>query len=223
MRLVLAFVIPFAMAGPTNSCAASLPCSVADADGDGHDAIECGGDDCDDDNASRYPGAVEVCDLAGLDEDCDLSTGGDKDLDGDGFHDVLCCNVGADDDDCGTDCDDTVASTSPVGTEICNGTDDNCDGQTDEGLLVEFFTDDDQDGFGGVSFGELCAQDQGTLARRGGDCNDDNPAIHPGAVLCGQLPEEVFVCEADGFYRDDTCGAQLVCHVQPNATGVCAP
>ena len=31
-----------------------------------------------------------------------------------------------------TDCDDTSATTNPGGTETCNGTDDNCDGATDE-------------------------------------------------------------------------------------------
>ncbi|MDP2308046.1 MAG: putative metal-binding motif-containing protein [Pseudomonadota bacterium] len=40
-----------------------------DADSDGYDAIEAGGDDCDDDNAFTYPGAVEYCDT--VDQDCD--------------------------------------------------------------------------------------------------------------------------------------------------------
>jgi hypothetical protein len=40
-----------------------------DEDGDGHTAVSCGGDDCDDENADAYPGAVESCD--GIDENCD--------------------------------------------------------------------------------------------------------------------------------------------------------
>ncbi|MGV8171441.1 MAG: putative metal-binding motif-containing protein, partial [Candidatus Woesearchaeota archaeon] len=46
------------------------------------------------------------------------------DIDNDGF-----------DARCG-DCDDTSAATNPNATEICNGADDNCDGQIDEGCPV---------------------------------------------------------------------------------------
>src|SRR5690606_1533361 len=37
-------------------------CEVPDADGDGVDSVECGGSDCDDNDANRYPGNAEVCD-----------------------------------------------------------------------------------------------------------------------------------------------------------------
>jgi hypothetical protein len=40
-----------------------------DRDGDGHDSATCGGDDCDDLAASRYPGAPELCNF--VDDDCD--------------------------------------------------------------------------------------------------------------------------------------------------------
>ena len=46
---------------PTMSC-------TRDADQDGHIAMECGGDDCDDLNASRSPSLGEICDE--LDNDC---------------------------------------------------------------------------------------------------------------------------------------------------------
>lgn len=40
-----------------------------DRDRDGHRAMHCGGDDCDDNNADRSPGLDETCD--GIDNDCD--------------------------------------------------------------------------------------------------------------------------------------------------------
>src|SRR5688500_11508227 len=45
-----------------------------DADLDGRSAMECGGTDCDDRDADRFPGNPEVCDDAGHDEDCDPAT-----------------------------------------------------------------------------------------------------------------------------------------------------
>ncbi len=42
---------------------------IVDADGDGHSPLSEGGDDCDDADASVYPGAPEACD--GIDTDCD--------------------------------------------------------------------------------------------------------------------------------------------------------
>ncbi|MBK7777969.1 MAG: hypothetical protein IPI43_28295 [Sandaracinaceae bacterium] len=37
-------------------------CTDGDMDGDGHDAVACGGDDCDDTDADRFPGNPETCD-----------------------------------------------------------------------------------------------------------------------------------------------------------------
>ena len=60
-------------------------CAITpDADGDGVVALACGGLDCDDTRPDVFPGNVEVCDDASLDEDCDPSTVGTEDRDGDG-------------------------------------------------------------------------------------------------------------------------------------------
>lgn len=65
-----------------------------DIDGDGQRSIVHGGPDCDDQDANRLSGGVEVCDVDGVDEDCDLGTAGGRDLDGDGHLSSECFNWG---------------------------------------------------------------------------------------------------------------------------------
>ncbi|MCK6508310.1 RCC1 domain-containing protein, partial [Myxococcota bacterium] len=92
-------------------------------DGDGHfPAGGCvgGGDDCDDGDATAFPGAAEVCD--GDDEDCDgladegLDSPYHPDADGDGYGDDtvtawFCAAPGAGYSTFGGDCDDTYYNT----------------------------------------------------------------------------------------------------------------
>ncbi|MDH5491568.1 MAG: putative metal-binding motif-containing protein, partial [Myxococcales bacterium] len=104
-----------------------------DADGDGVSSLDCGGSDCDDADAERYPGATEICDAEGHDEDCDPTTLG-PDVDGDGFVGAACCFLELPGGSlrCGADCDDGSRDIRPTAPESCNGLDDDCDGFTDE-------------------------------------------------------------------------------------------
>ena len=202
--------------------AAYADCTTPDVDGDGHSAIVCGGDDCDDTNPARYPSAVEICDAADLDEDCNYDTPGFRDMDGDGFNDDACRNispsgfiVGGD------DCDDSNASVHRIAGEICNGIDDNCDGAIDDGLTREFYLDADGDGFGSQSVGLLCPQSGADYASRSGDCNDANESIFPGMQVCVSATD-VEICGLDGLWAADTCDIDQECIAQPNDLGVCA-
>ncbi len=91
-----------------------------DSDGDGHASIASGGDDCDDTNARRFPGAGEVCDSAHLDEDCNPNTFGQQDSDGDGYFKAQCCNRTHNAVNCGNDPDDSNPAIKPGAIE-CSG------------------------------------------------------------------------------------------------------
>ncbi len=157
-------------------------CSVThDADGDGHDALECSGDDCDDSDANRYPTNAEVCDAGGHDEDCDSATIGELDVDGDGFIADSCCNT--DDsggEKCGEDCNDARRNVHPNASEVCDHFDNDCNGEIDEELQVSGFIDLDADLYGDPSKKTKgCPGDSG-FVETAGDCDDDNPQANAG-------------------------------------------
>lgn len=158
-------------------------CRVPDADGDGRAAIACGGDDCDDSDASVSPGLTEICDSAGIDEDCNPRTMGDLDADGDGHVDMRCCNG----EFCGTDCNDRNANINTRSTEVCNKLDDNCDGSVDEGVLLEAYKDNDRDGFGDPAQRQLLCPIGNQLKNfsiNDFDCNDKDRSVNPAQGNC---------------------------------------
>jgi len=91
----------------------------------------------------------------------------------------------------GDDCDDADPATYPGADEYCDGVDNNCDGVTDEDSAVDaqaWGPDADSDGYAdadGATF-NACSADPG-FASDGGDCDDGDAAINPGAVeICDE-------------------------------------
>jgi hypothetical protein len=173
-----------------------------DVDQDGHIAIACGGDDCDDLNPLSYPGAPEFCG-DGADNDCN-GTAEDKDADGDGHIDMACG---------GDDCNDNSKLAKPGLVEVCgDGLDNDCDGSIDN-------KDVDQDLFLDPDCG-------------GTDCNDNEKSVHPGAQeLCDGLDNDCNQViddkdnDGDGFI-DEACPDGTDCNdeqftVNPGADEVC--
>lgn len=206
------------------SCISTVP----DVDGDGSGAASCRdnrgmalGDDCDDNNANRFPGNLEVCDVAKVDEDCDPRTIGDIDDDGDGYVNSGCANTKEDGGiNRGLDCDDTKEAVHPGQAELCNFVDDNCNGTTDEGVTRLRFKDEDQDGYGTGAGAMGCVDTPGTSAF-GTDCDDTNPAMHPGEMRCAAGSQlEYELCTVDGGFARAFC-VQSSCRPQPNGRGLC--
>ena len=80
-------------------------------------------------------------------------------------------------------CHDGVCVGGPIQPEVCNGFDDDCNGQVDDGAsdCTVYYTDWDADGYGVSGESEcLCAPAKPFTATVGGDCNDTNAWSHPG-------------------------------------------
>jgi len=113
---------------------------ICDEDGDGYTIAE---GDCDDTNPNIYPGALEICNS--LDDDCDgfvdenVGTTWYADADSDGYGEAsdsqIACNQPEGYVNNASDCNDANDQIHPGATEMCNGLDDNCDGQVDETTL----------------------------------------------------------------------------------------
>ncbi|MEJ2032932.1 MAG: cytochrome c3 family protein [Deltaproteobacteria bacterium] len=112
---------------------------------------------------NNFPGNPEICD--GKDNNCNglIDDGLTFDADNDGFTAIGSCEGSAD------DCDDNNPNVYPGAPEICDGLDNNCDGQIDEGLTA---VDADGDGYSSI----------GSCGGSADDCNDDDASIHPGAT-----------------------------------------
>lgn len=121
LAFLLALFLPPAFAG-----------KPVDNDGDGYKNRV----DCNDNDATINPGAIELC-FDGVDNNCDgladsadptcsVSMCNDNDGDGYGFPSDPSCTYSEE------DCDDNFGSVNPAALEICdNGRDDNCNGLTD--------------------------------------------------------------------------------------------
>lgn len=128
--------------------------------------------------------------------------------------------------DSSQDCDDSDPTIHPDSPETCDGVDNDCDGEVDEGVLTDFYLDVDQDGFGDPEESiKSCEVLSGYIAN-GSDCNDSDPTAYPGAEeLCDgvdndcngtiddELGELYFIdFDQDGFGDDNQ--TQLSCTLQ---------
>ncbi len=154
--------------------ACSTPAPDPDLDGDGVRSSF----DCDDGDASVYPGAEDVC-ADGIDQDCNGQDNEDcleasRDWDHDGFLSYA---------DGGDDCNDQRGDIHPGAEEIpYDGIDQDCDGEDLDDL--------DGDGDPGVAAG-------------GGDCDDADPGV---SSLTVEVPYDGTDQDCDGADLVDVDG-----------------
>ena len=100
------------------------------------------------------------------------------------------------------DCDDEDDSVNPGVAEICDGLDNDCDGETDEGLDVDWFIDADDDGFGDLEDSlSACSQPAGYVDNSD-DCDDSSDLFFPGAPEEDCADPNDYNCDGSAAYDD---------------------
>ncbi len=158
-------------------------------------------DDCDDENSTIHPDAIEVCDQ-GIDNDCD-GRADDLDLtldelsaptwyfdaDQDSYGDpddfrIQCLTPGEGWVGNGDDCLDSNADIAPSAAEVCNHIDDDCDQKIDDSdpdidpaTQTTWYADADDDGFGDAGAPSLACFQPWFHVTNTDDCDDEEPLL----------------------------------------------
>jgi len=208
-----------------------------DLDGDGYgspddvqDACESPmgfvavGTDCDDTDASVNPGGIEICNE--IDDDCDGlideevgTTTWYSDADGDGYGAAeitgsLCSELPIGHVWLGGDCDDSDPLSFPEAEEVCDGEDNDCDGEIDEDGGTVWYADLDGDGAGDAGTVHISCTAPSDYVSTPFDCDDTDATVRPGGTeICNDVDDD---CDTE---VDEAATDALVWHQDLDGDG----
>ena len=113
------------------------------------------------------------------------------------------------------DCDDENSDAYPFNLEVCNASDDDCDGVTDNGISTfTFYADLDEDGYGSNTASIVSCDYVAGYIMSNGDCNDANASVNPLALeLCSTSYDDDcdgWVNESCNLTNDDPLFSNLI-------------
>jgi hypothetical protein len=130
-----------------------------------------------------------------------------SDMDGDGIGDACDTDNDNDGDPDVSDCLPLNPAVYNGAIEICNGMDDNCNEQIDEGLINTYYRDADGDGYGNPAITMQACNPQAGYVANNADCNDSNAAVYPSAVeICNGIDDNCNGLMDEGYADFDGDG-----------------
>lgn len=89
------------------------------------------------------------------------------------------------------DCDDSNANVNAGATEVCNNSDDDCDGEIDEDVTIAFYQDADSDGYGSMTVTVMACEIPAGYVTNNTDCDDALATVYPGAIeYCNSIDDD---------------------------------
>ncbi|MFT5681623.1 MAG: hypothetical protein ACI8RZ_002529 [Myxococcota bacterium] len=127
------------------------------------------------------------------------------------------------------DCDDADATAYPGNTESCDGVDNDCDGDIDNGVLLTLYSDSDGDGYGDAAASSEGCEAGAGLVEDATDCDDSDAAYNPGAAEDDCTDPADYNCDGAVEYADADADGFAACvecddtnaDIHPDADEVC--